>query len=221
MKPSICCKANWRTVLRVVNALCRHDKITSIEFEALMAGPKRAGKHRRRIACHEAGHAVVGWVFGFSEIWIEMCTRRDTRRDYRPVVWYAQAAYTVLVYGEHAAHDLYRNLLFSVAGLVAELRIAGYPPSIEAFDLLKANWHLVKRVINVLCKRDKITSIEFEALMAGPENKRRPKKKKPTTRSGKASVQHPLLGCGERVRNDGSNNNRPSNGKPSNDRAQA
>jgi hypothetical protein len=39
-------KANWRTVLRVVNALCkRGDKITSIEFDALMAGPKRrAGK---------------------------------------------------------------------------------------------------------------------------------------------------------------------------------
>jgi len=41
-------KANWPTVLRVVNALCKQDRITSIEFDALMAGPKRAGKHRRR-----------------------------------------------------------------------------------------------------------------------------------------------------------------------------
>jgi hypothetical protein len=41
-------KANWPTVLRVVNALCKHDRITSIEFDALMAGPKRAGKRRRR-----------------------------------------------------------------------------------------------------------------------------------------------------------------------------
>ena len=41
-------KANWPTVLRVVNALCKQDQITSIEFDALMAGPKRAGKYRRR-----------------------------------------------------------------------------------------------------------------------------------------------------------------------------
>jgi hypothetical protein len=42
-------KANWRTVLRVVNALCKRDgdKITSIEFDALMAGPKRAGERRK------------------------------------------------------------------------------------------------------------------------------------------------------------------------------
>ena len=40
-------KANWPTVLRVVNALCKQDRITSIEFDALMAGPKSAGKHRR------------------------------------------------------------------------------------------------------------------------------------------------------------------------------
>jgi hypothetical protein len=41
-------KANWRAVLRAVNALCRHDRITSIEFDALMAGPKRARNHHRR-----------------------------------------------------------------------------------------------------------------------------------------------------------------------------
>jgi hypothetical protein len=64
----------------------------------------------------------------------------------------------------------------------------------EAFDLLKANWHLVKHVVNVLCRRDQITSIEFEALMTGPK---RPKKKpvsRQAARSGKAgdagSSQH-------------------------------
>jgi hypothetical protein len=77
---------------------------------------------RRRIACHEAGHAVVGWLLGFSGIWIEMCARGD----YRSVVWYTEAAYTVLANGEHAARDWYKSLLFSVAGLVAEVRIAGY-----------------------------------------------------------------------------------------------
>jgi hypothetical protein len=40
-------KANWQAVLRVVNVLCKQDRITSIEFDALMAGPKRAGKRRR------------------------------------------------------------------------------------------------------------------------------------------------------------------------------
>ena len=41
-------KANWPTVLRVANAVCKQDQIASIEFDALMAGPKRAGKYRRR-----------------------------------------------------------------------------------------------------------------------------------------------------------------------------
>jgi hypothetical protein len=148
-------------------------------------------------------------------------------RDYRSVVRYAGAAWTALANGEHPAHDLYRELVFSVAGLVAEVRIAGYPPPAyveddatgfvsvpwlavrvacieaglpicghkrckiplnsehidagriteedvaavtkraeeEAFVMLKANWAIVKRVVNALCRRDRLTTAELDALL--------------------------------------------------------
>jgi hypothetical protein len=34
----------------------------------------------------------------------------------------------------------------------------------EVFTLLKANWPIVQRVVKALCRRDRITSIEFDAL---------------------------------------------------------
>ena len=157
---------------------------------------------------------AVGWLLGFSGVWVEMYAR-----DYRSVVWYAEAAWDVLANGEHAARDLYKSLLFSVAGLVAEVRIAGYPPPAyvekdatgfaivpwlaarvacleagllicghkdceipfdaeriaavtkraedEAFALLKANWAIVKRLANALCRRDRLTTTELDALL-GP-----------------------------------------------------
>jgi hypothetical protein len=40
----------------------------------------------------------------------------------------------------------------------------------EVFSLLETNWPLVKRVTNALCRRDRITSIEFDALVAGSES---------------------------------------------------
>jgi hypothetical protein len=137
----------------------------------------------------------------------------------RSVVWYKGPEVTVLANGEHPAHDLYRDLLFSVAGLVAEVRIAGYPPPayvekdatgfavvpwltvriarIEAglpicghkrckipfaaehiaavtkraedaaFVMLKANWAAVKRVASALCRQDRLTTAELDALIAG------------------------------------------------------
>jgi hypothetical protein len=69
-----------------------------------------------------------------------------------------------------------------VAGIEAGLPICGHkdckiPFDVEAvaavikraedevFGLLKANWPLVKRVTNVLCKQDRLTVAEFEALV--------------------------------------------------------
>jgi len=48
------------------------------------------------------------------------------------------------------------------------------PPADEVFGLLKTNWPLVKRVTNALCKQDRLTVAEFEALItksdsAGPD----------------------------------------------------
>jgi hypothetical protein len=36
----------------------------------------------------------------------------------------------------------------------------------EVFALLKANWPVVKRVVNALCKQDRLTAIELEDLIA-------------------------------------------------------
>jgi hypothetical protein len=36
----------------------------------------------------------------------------------------------------------------------------------EAFALLKANWHLVKRVVNALCRQDRLTTAELDTIMA-------------------------------------------------------
>jgi hypothetical protein len=35
----------------------------------------------------------------------------------------------------------------------------------EAFALLKANWVIVKRVVNALCRRDRLTTTELDALI--------------------------------------------------------
>jgi hypothetical protein len=42
----------------------------------------------------------------------------------------------------------------------------------EVFVLLQANWPVVQRVVRTLCRRDRITSIEFEALIAGANRNR-------------------------------------------------
>jgi hypothetical protein len=139
------------------------------------------------------------------------------------------------------ARYLYEDLMFYVAGLVAEVKIAGYPacyveedtagrPRIdwnairvarleaglpicghkdctipfdaesiaeedvaeviqraedEVFVLLKANWPAVERVVNVLCKRDRLTTAELDAIIAGPDSvvagtRRRPKSTRPS-----------------------------------------
>jgi hypothetical protein len=73
----------------------------------------------------------------------------------------------------------------------------------EVLALLNANWSIVKRVANALCKQDKLTSAELDILIAA--GKRRRPKRKLMSRHGKTNVRH------ERVRNGG----------PSTDRARA
>jgi len=116
--------------------------------------------------------------------------------------------------------------MFSIAGLVAEVKIAGYPAAYvevdvagrtsiewdavrvarieaglpvcghkdceipfdaeriteedvaevirraedEVFALLKANWSIVERVTNALCRRDRLTAIELDDLITSPDS---------------------------------------------------
>ena len=190
---------------------------------------------RRQVAYHEAGHAVVAWLLGFSGVWIDM----EGGSSYHAIVRYdslppllavADGGYSIL------ARYLYEDLMFSVAGLVAEARIAGYPADYvevdvagrttvpwdaarvarieaglpicghkdceipfdtspvadagpdsadpdragsvtgritgedvaevirraedEVFDLLQSNWPIVERVVDALCKQDRLTRPE-------------------------------------------------------------
>jgi hypothetical protein len=147
------------------------------------------------------------------------------------------------------ARYLYEEVMFFAAGLVAEVKIAGYPAGYveediagrtgagwdairaarveaglpicghkdceipydgervtevdvaavikraedEAFAMLKANWPLVKRVTNALCKRDRLTVAEFTALISSSDGvssgragkRRRPKRSRPKPASFK------------------------------------
>ena len=40
----------------------------------------------------------------------------------------------------------------------------------EAFALLKANWSIVERVTNALCRRDRLTAIELDDLITSPNS---------------------------------------------------
>jgi hypothetical protein len=210
---------------------------------------------RRQVAYHEAGHAVTAWLLGFSGVWIDMedsAYRAVTRHDLLPsmlAVADAASARQGASLGGGAGPDgslggagpgsgrdaldryLYEELMFTVAGMVAEVKIAGYPAGYvevdvagrtsiawdavrvarieaglpicghkdceipldavvdaeciaeviqraedEVFAMLQANWPIVRRVVNALCRRDRITSIEFDALITGKRNrlKRKP-----------------------------------------------
>jgi hypothetical protein len=217
---------------------------------------------RRQVAYHEAGHAVVAWLLGFSGVWIDMEDnpyRAITRCDLLPAM--LAVADSAENGGGRAVltRHLYGELMFSVAGTVAEETIAGSRVNYvetdvagrtsiawdavrvarleaglpicghkdceipmeagpvdagpvnagpvgagvasagsgsagrvtaqrvtgedvaevtkraedEVFALLKANWPVVQRVVRVLCRRDRITSIEFEDLITGSGNARK------------------------------------------------
>ena len=179
---------------------------------------------RRQVAYHEAGHAVVAWLLGFSGVWVDMednAYRAIVRHDLLPsMLAVADGGRAVL------ARYLYEDLMFSIAGLVAEVKIAGYPAAYvevdvagrtsiewdavrvarieaglpvcghkdceipfdaeriteedvaevirraedEVFALLKANWSIVERVTNALCRRDRLTAIELDDLITSPNS---------------------------------------------------
>jgi len=179
---------------------------------------------RRQIAYHEAGHGVVAWLLGFSGVWVDMednAYRAIVRHDLLPsMLAVADGGRAVL------ARYLHEDLMFSIAGLVAEVKIAGYPAAYvevdvagrtsiewdavrvarieaglpvcghkdceipfdaeriteedvaevirraedEVFALLKANWSIVERVTNALCRRDRLTAIELDDLITSPDS---------------------------------------------------
>jgi hypothetical protein len=227
---------------------------------------------RRQAAYHEAGHAVTAHLLGFTGVWVEMddgANRAITRHDLLPSMLAVANASSSLGGGGsgggggHAilARYQYEELMYFVAGTVAEVKIAGYPegyveedtagrPCIEqdairvarveaglpicghgdceipldthidapdgevecgdagcdagdivairrvtgkdvaevikraedeVFVLLKANWRAVLRVVNALCKHDRITSAELDEIIKGTgsagKRRRRPKRK--------------------------------------------
>jgi hypothetical protein len=75
------------------------------------------------------------------------------------------------------------------AGRVTETDVAAVIKRAEdeVFALLKANWPTVLRVVNALCKQDRVTSAEFDKIIAGP--KRKPKRK-PEARYEVADTSH-------------------------------
>jgi hypothetical protein len=204
---------------------------------------------RRQVAYHEAGHAITAWLLGFSGVWIEMdegAYRAIVRHDLLPsMLAVADGGRAAL------ARHLREELAFSVAGMVAEAKLAGYRTGYvevdvagrtsiawdavrvarieaglpicghkdyeipfndvvgaeriaefiqraedEVFALLKANWSIVRRVVNALCKRDRLTSIEFENLVAGKRLRR------PTVGPGARSGARPVRLAQECVKPD-------------------
>jgi hypothetical protein len=76
----------------------------------------------------------------------------------------------------------------------------------EVFDLLKSNWPVVQRVVNALCKRDRITSIEFDDLITGKRRGQRQRsKRKLVTQHDEADTSRAI------VSNDGPNIDKTSN----------
>jgi hypothetical protein len=88
---------------------------------------------RRQVAYHEAGHAVIAWLLGCSGVWVTMddgAYRAITRHDTMPLLLaVADGSYAAL------ARVLYEELMISVAGLVAEVKIAGYPTGYAEEDI--------------------------------------------------------------------------------------
>jgi hypothetical protein len=225
---------------------------------------------------------VIAWLLGFSGVWIDMEDgpyRAVTRHDLLPpMLAIADAGRAVL------ARYLYEELMVSVAGTVAEERIAGYRVGYvetdiagrttigwdairaarieaglpicghkdceipldagdagvdagrvtgedvaevikraedEVFAMLQANWPAVQRVVNALCRRDRITSIEFDDLITG---KRRRPKRKQATRHGAADTSRGLASAtaasgkhgpsNDGSSSDGSNVHEPSMSEP-------
>jgi hypothetical protein len=57
---------------------CQIDRTFKTFDAAVRLCSKFTREHRRQIAYHEAGHAVVAWLLGFSGVWVDM--KFDKRR---------------------------------------------------------------------------------------------------------------------------------------------
>jgi ATP-dependent Zn protease len=98
------------------------------EFKTFDAAVRLCSKFtrnfRRQIAYHEAGHAVVAWLLGFKGVWIDM-----EAGNHLALVRLLADGDALLAGGggDRAAfaRALFDELVFSVAGLVAEEKIAG------------------------------------------------------------------------------------------------
>ena len=113
---------------------------------------------RRQVAYHEAGHAVTAWLLGFSGVWIDMEDgpyRAITRHDLLPAMLaVADASLGASLNGGGPgsgravlARYLYEELMFSVAGTVAEVKIAGYPAGYVEVDVAgrtSVDWDAVR-----------------------------------------------------------------------------
>jgi hypothetical protein len=214
---------------------------------------------RRQVAYHEAGNAVTAWLLGFSGVWIDMEDgpyRAITRHDLLPAMLaVADASLGASLGGGGRAvlaRYLYEELMFSVAGLVAEVKIAGYPAGYvetdiagrtsvawdavrvarieaglpicghkdceipldagvdaeciaevtkraedEVLVMLQANWPIVRRVVRTLCKRDRITSLDLDDLITGPDNARKRRGQRQRSKRKPASARQAIPQRGE------------------------
>jgi hypothetical protein len=100
---------------------------------------------RRQVAYHEAGHAVTARLLGFTGVWIEMDDgfhRAIVRHDLLPsMLAVADGGRAAL------ARYLYEEVMFFSAGLVAEVKIAGYPAGYVEEDTAgrtRVDWDAVR-----------------------------------------------------------------------------
>src|SRR6516165_39148 len=111
---------------------------TGRRFETFDAAVHRCSIHtreaRRQVAYHEAGHAVTAYLLGFTGVWVEMDNGYNhaiTRHDMLPSILTVAdpGPGTVSVSSGRAvlARYQYEELMYFVAGKLAEEKIAGYP----------------------------------------------------------------------------------------------
>jgi hypothetical protein len=114
---------------------CRIDRKFKTFDAAVRLCSKATREMRRQVAYHEAGHAVVAWLLGYTGIWIDM--KFDKRRAVTG--WRCNNLTPAMLtdgalldgggdpeYRSAFVRALHDELIVAVAGLVAEVQIAGY-----------------------------------------------------------------------------------------------
>jgi hypothetical protein len=119
---------------------CQIDRCFKTFDAAVRKCSKFTRETRRQIAYHEAGHAVVAWLLGFQDIWIDLKfdKRRAVtgwRRNTLTPDMLTDGALLGSSSGGGGDHSTLRSsfvralqdeLLVAVAGLVSEVQLAGY-----------------------------------------------------------------------------------------------